>query len=311
MQPVRHVGRVVGVLRRPGRRHALGLCYQCAMHPRLFGIPATRSPVVAVLRRGPSDWSQVCRWDPETGTFEPGAWIHANLYPQRCDLSPDGQWLAYFTLRGSATWSAGNTYIAVSRLPWLTALAAWGTCGTWTRGLHFVDDRRTWEVGEPDEGDIEPLRTRYRLGLELTRPGTFAVERRRGWTEAPGSPPYDREGDFWDEHRATRLTMEKQHPGRGTIRLTASGRYAAFRSGQPSWAETRYAIVDDGVERPLHAVQWADWDAAGRLLVATTDGRLEVRDAPWTPTGATWAVDLARDVPTPLAPPAVARRWVP
>ena len=281
------------------------------MNPRLFGIPATRSPVVAVLRRGPSDWSQVSRWDPKAGTFEPGAWIHANLYPQRCDLSPDGRWLAYFTLRGAAGWSAGNTYIAVSRLPWLTALAAWGTCGTWTRGLHFVDDRRTWEVGEPDEGDIEPLanavstgpradpsgRVRGRATAWLDRIGGFAAIRSRGRLlgRAPSRPTDDGEATAGD----------------GPSRLAASGRYAAFRSGQPSWAEARYAIVEDGAERPLRDVQWADWDAAGRLLVATTDGRLEVRDSPWTPADATWTVDLARDTPTPTEPPAIARRWIP
>ena len=33
------------------------------MGPRIFGIPATGSPVVAVLRRGPSDWCHVGRWD--------------------------------------------------------------------------------------------------------------------------------------------------------------------------------------------------------------------------------------------------------
>ena len=63
------------------------------MSPRLFGIPAARAPIVAVLRRGPSDWSHVGRWDVARGLYEPGAWIRSNLYPQRCDLSPDGRLL--------------------------------------------------------------------------------------------------------------------------------------------------------------------------------------------------------------------------
>ncbi len=280
------------------------------MKPRLFGIPATRSPVVAILRRGPSDWSQVSRWDPEAGTFEAGSWIHANLYPQRCDLSPDGRWFSYFTLRQRSTWAAGPTYIAISRLPWLTALAAWGTCGTWTCGLHFVEHRRTWEVGPPAAGDIEPLRQRYRFGLELTRPPAFAVERRRGWSETADSPAYDRDGDLWDERRVPRLTMEKPRPGSGSTRLTVAGRYAAFRSGQPSWSEVGYTIVD-GVERQqLEHVQWADWDRAGRLLVATTTGRLEVREGPWDVAHTTWSIDLGNDRPAPAEPPSMAGRWV-
>jgi hypothetical protein len=280
------------------------------MKPRLFGIPATRSPVVAILRRGPSEWSQVNRWDPETGTFERGSWIHANLYPQRCDLSPDGQWFAYFTLRQRSSWAAGPSYIAISRLPWLTALAAWGTCGTWTCGVHFVERHRTWEVGPPAEGDIEPLRERYRLGLELTRPPVFAVERRRGWTESADSPPYDPDQDPWDIRRAPRLTMEKLRPGSVGTTLTLAGWYAAYRSGQPSWSEVRYAIDEASARRSLDGVQWADWDRSGRLLVATTSGRLEVREAPFDASRITWSADLSGDRPAPVEPPPIARRWV-
>jgi hypothetical protein len=57
---------------------------------------------VAVLRRGPSAWSHVGRWDLARGRYEPGAWIRSNLYPQRCDLSPHGRWLCYFTLKPTA-----------------------------------------------------------------------------------------------------------------------------------------------------------------------------------------------------------------
>jgi hypothetical protein len=278
------------------------------MHARLFGIVATHSPVVAILRRGPSEWSQVSRWDPEAGTFEHGSWIHANIYPQRCDLSPDGQWFAYFTLRTRAAWSAGPTYIAISRLPWLSALAAWGTCGTWTCGVHFVETPRIWEVGEPTEGDIEPLRRRYRLGLELTRPRAFAVERRHGWSETSDTPPYDRELDLWDDRRAPRVTMEKARPGSDETRMTVRGNYAAFRSGQPSWAQVEYAVVAPGRRMPLDDVQWADWDRSGRLLVATTDARLEVRQDPWA-AGAAWSQDVAGMRPDPAEPPTIARNW--
>jgi hypothetical protein len=281
------------------------------MKPRLFGIPATRSPVVAILRRGPSAWSQVLRWDPQAGTLERGSWIRANLYPQRCDLSPDGRWLSYFTLRQKSTWAAGPTYIAISRLPWLTALAAWGTCGTWTCGLHFVDRRRTWEVGPPAEGEIEPLRKRYGFGLELTRPPAFAVERRRGWTELADSPPYDPALDLWDIRRVPRLIMEKPRPGSdASVRLTVAGWYAAYRSGQPSWSEVMYTIHYGDAQRRLEQVQWADWDRTGRLLVATTTGQLQVRGEPWDATGTVWSIDLGNDRPTPAEPPSIARRWV-
>lgn len=209
------------------------------------------------------------------------------------------------------SWAAGPTYIAISRLPWLTALAAWGTCGTWTCGLHFTERRRTWEVGPPAEGDIEPLRQRYGFGLELTRPPVFAVERRRGWTETADSPPYEPDQDLWDIRRAPRLRMEKLRPGaRGGTRLTVAGSYAAYRSGQPSWSEARYTIEDHGEQQRLEDVQWSDWDRLGRLLVATTTGRLEVRDEPWDAASVAWSVDVSEDRPEPFEPSSIARRWV-
>lgn len=120
--------------------------------PRIFCIRATRAPVVAVLARGPSDWVQLGGWDLEHDEYEHGAWLAGTVYPQRCDLSPDGRWFAYFALKPSSTWDARSTYIVVSRLPWFTALVAWGTDGTWTSGVGFVDDRERWTLPEPAGG---------------------------------------------------------------------------------------------------------------------------------------------------------------
>jgi hypothetical protein len=283
---------------RPGRR----------TFPRLFGIPASRAAIVAVLRRGPSDWSHVGRWDIARGTYTSGAWIRGNLYPQRCDLSPDGRWLCYFTLKGAAKWRAGTTYVAISRLPWLTALAAWGTCGTWTRGVHFVEARDTWHVGAPDEGDAGPCRKRF--GLAVTPAATFAVERRRGWTETADSRVRD-PGDLWDERRADEVRMEKARPGSGgATRLVVGGRFAAFRSSLPGEPKQfRYELVRDGRCLHLGDAQWADWDDDGRLLVATVDAKLQVRDL--TGDGCTVAseVDLSPLAPSPSPAPEEAHRW--
>jgi hypothetical protein len=266
--------------------------------PRLFGIPARDAPVVAVLRRGPSEWSHVGRWDVDALTYESGAWLHGTLYPQRCAVSPDGRWLCYFALKAGGRWSAGSTYIAVSRLPWLTALAAWGTNGTWTRGLHFVTDRDSWPLEDPDEGDAAPLRERY--GLAYTRPASFAVERRSGWTETGDTPPPG-EHDVYDEQRAERIVLARPNPRDGRV-LTVRGGQAAFRSGPAGWWQPALYAVDDQV---LDDVQWADWSADGRLLVATVDGRLQVRDGS-TVSG---EVDLAALTPDPQPPPALATRW--
>jgi len=289
----------------PDQAARSAVAYHRRVGPRIFGIPASHAATVAVIRRGPSGWCHVGRWEPDAGTWEAGSWLHGTIYPQRCDLSPDGRWLVYFALKGGARWDIGATYLAVSRLPWLTALVAWGTGGTWTRGLHFVEVRRTWDPGDPDEGDPQPLRRRF--GLAGTRAATFAVERRRGWTETADTPQREA-GDAWDEQRAERVTLEKPRPGTPATLLLVSGRYAAFRDMGPSWGRPRYALMEER-RQPLAGVQWADWDRQGRLLVATDAGELQVRDAPFDGRSASWSLDLARLRPQPIEPPEDARRW--
>ena len=58
------------------------------------------------------------------------------IYERRCDLSPDGQLLGYFAadrLSGFGTWTA------VSRPPFLTALALWPKGDAWGGGAFFQD----------------------------------------------------------------------------------------------------------------------------------------------------------------------------
>jgi len=260
--------------------------------PRIACIPAQAAPVVAVIRRGPAAWTQIGRWDVEHDTYEPGAWIRARVYEDRCDLSPDGRWFAYFTLRGSIRpdWPAGGTYIAISRLPWVKALAAWRTCGTWTRGVQFVTDRRVWDLDEPDVGDVSPCRRQY--GMKVSAPLAYPVEHRRGWRETPESPPREARG-HWDE-QIDRLVMAKPRPidGAPELRRTIDG----------------YLLRAGTEERLLPDVQWADWDPRGRLLVATKRGALEIRTGSTFATVA-WTRNLAADTPDPKPPPADASRW--
>jgi hypothetical protein len=99
--------------------------------------------------------------------------------------------------------------------------------------------------------------------------------------------------------------MEKAQPGAGRV-LIVEGRYAAFRTGEPHLDPPLYWFDGDEAEI-LEGVQWADWDPCGRLLVATTDGRLET----WSP--GDWSreviADLADLEPDPQPAPGWATEW--
>lgn len=269
--------------------------------PRIYCIPATEAPIVAVFRRGPTNWSHVGRWDLANRRYEPGAWLGGRIFPRRSDLSPDGRLLCYFAHKPSATWEHGEAYVALSKLPWLTALYAFRTCGTWTRGYYFTED------GECESPEDATLPIRY--GLRSIPVVQFANERRRGWSESADSPRRA-PGDSWDEHRNARI--EKRQPAGGRLLCVESLGWAGGEFGVDQAVDglrVSYWLEVDGEIQPLDHVQWADWDERGHLLVATRDGKLQAWSFDSDSPNVLFEEDLSRLTPNPAPAPAWAHRW--
>ena len=262
-----------------------------------------------VFRRGPSSWWHLARWHLDTGAIEEGAWFHGNLYPRRCDLSPDGALLYYFALKASRSEFLGmtgtHTYSAVAKAPFLFALAAWREMGTWTRGYHFVSgspEEGEVSIGPPHAGDLGPMGKRYRLARTESR--QYDGERRRGWTEHEACPPRA-PSDMWDERRSAVLARSSPD---GRMRLILQDQGILARA--PSRVEGRSPLYR--LERGRRTIElpeaaWADWDSVGRLLVATREGKLQIRNIE---SGALMhEVSLGPKSPSPRPAPAWAQRW--
>ena len=105
---------------------------------RLYVILARDASVGVIFRRGPSKWVQIVLWDTASDTFSPGQWFHGRIYEKRCDLSPDGTFMIYFArkINGRTIFDAEYTYAwtAISRPPYLTALALWPKGDCWDGG---------------------------------------------------------------------------------------------------------------------------------------------------------------------------------
>jgi hypothetical protein len=273
-------------------------------------IQATRVPAAVVFRRGPSQWWHIARWHLDTGEVEGGAWFRGALYPRRCDLSPDGKLLYYFALKGTRREFLGmtgvQTYSAVSKAPWLFALAAWRELGTWTRGYHFIEgspEEGQIEIGRPDAGDAGPLGGRYRLAC--TGVLQYEAERRRGWVEHEACPPR-KPSDAWDERRSVILTRPSP-AGRGRLVLTDQG-WSTEGPGRIEGRSAVYRIEEGRRSTELPEAAWASFDQVGRLLVATRQGQLQIRDA-----GSGKVVreaSVGELKPSPRAAPDWAQRWI-
>jgi hypothetical protein len=267
--------------------------------PRIHVLPAADAPEAVVLRRGPSDWWHVLRWRLDTLAVEPGAWFSGRMYPRRCDVSPDGLLLGYFAWTpGEPPWDG---YYAVSRVPWLRALAAWRVGSTWASGCEFHRDGAfAMDIDPttpPDHGTF-PGRRERRTSFQ-TAGRTAYVERdvsrelRNGWSLRPPAEP------------GPALAIERGQPSARGATLRAIHEGHDFDEHAIEGALLRYEL--DGAA--IDGVVWADWDATGRLLVATDSGRIEVRERRDGGTAITWSHDLDGLDPAPGPAPAWAERW--
>jgi hypothetical protein len=269
--------------------------------PRIYCIPASKAPIVAVFRRGPTNWCHVGRWDLRERLYEPGAWLGGRLFPRRSDLSPDGRFLCYFAHKPGADWEHGEAYVAVSKLPWLTALHAFRTCGTWTRGYYFTEDE---DCANPEDAEL-PIP----YGLRSMSVVQFANERRRGWEEATDSPQRD-PTDAWDQRRNARI--QKRQPGGDRLLCVESLGWAGGEFGVDQAVDglrVGYWLEADGEIQVLNHLQWADWDRDGHLLVAMRSGKLQIWNLNSNGSRVLFEEDLSRSEPSPAPAPAWAQRW--
>ena len=103
---------------------------------KLYGIIAEKRRIGVIFRRGPTKQVRLIKWNLADDTFEFGQWFKGRIYEDHCDLSPKGDLLVYF-----ATKTTMEYWTAVSRPPYLTALALWPISGAFTGGGLFQSDR--------------------------------------------------------------------------------------------------------------------------------------------------------------------------
>jgi hypothetical protein len=276
---------------------------------RLYVLVATHAPLALIVRRGPSTWWHLLKWDLERLTVEPGAWFRGTLYPRRSDISPDGRLFGYFALRNSPPpW---DTYFAVSKVPWLTALAAWQTGGTWTGGCQFSRDGRLTIAGSMD---AQPFHGHYpKAGVVGMHTDwvrrDLQNEYKRGWLLLPDDPDDPGRAHLPTTPGST-LLIRRPQPGRHGAALILAHAGVDFSQPGIEGVQAHYLREErDGRITPLPEAAWADWDPQGRLLMATRAGAVCVFEARGDAWVESWWHDLRNLVPTPVEAPAWATNW--
>ena len=147
------------------------------MIPRVHIEFSSASNTAAIVRRGPTNWVRLLAWDTADDTITPGSWFHGRIYEDGCSVSPDGTLFAYFATKyeGPKTRGVDYGWTAVSKLPWLTALALWPQSETWGGRAKFVDNKTL--IIDCPRGE--------RLRTKDTLPNGFSVHPRWIGRDAP------------------------------------------------------------------------------------------------------------------------------
>lgn len=281
---------------------------------RLFIIVSRKSHAAVIFRRGPSKWVQLIKWNTKTDTFEAGQWFHGRIYERRCDLSPDGSLLIYFAQKISARTMKDKEYTyawtAISKPPYLTALALWPKADCWDGGGLFHSDKAVqlnhMRGAKPHPNHKPP--GWLHIAPKTTGRGEddpIFSERldRDGWTlkqeeklENRGYPKWYRTIQPEVREKKSRNLKQLLRLTRSFERLTYTEEFSVI-SGKKSQSKT------------IPRASWADWDQSGRLIFAR-DGKVfagQLYDS------GTWKetelADLNSSRPQPMPSPPHAKKW--
>jgi hypothetical protein len=241
---------------------------------RLYAVLAREAPVGVIFRRGPSKQVRLIRWNLADDSFEPGQWFKGRIYERRCDLSPRGDMLIYFAAKHRPPL---YSWTAISRPPWLTALALWPKGDCWAGGGLFKSGQAVllnhWpsqrQLAEgfclPPAVEVEPLGDRPGCGEDDPIEGTRLS--RDGWTLAcPGKllAAQDRESLRW----SFSLDRVWQKPEPSNVRYVLRMLVRGIGESDGPWYRLDHEVVDaEGrIRVDLPETDWADWDRNGDLL---------------------------------------------
>ena len=283
-------------------------------HARLFFIIAREAPVAVIFRRGPSKWVQIIKWNLETDEFIPGQWFHGRIYEKRCDLSPHGDLMIYFAQKINDRTLADTEYTyawtAISKPPYLTALALWPKGDCWHGGGLFMSSNEVWLNHRPDSA--KPHKNHQ-------PPYTMKVIPNPDACGEDGPVYYRRlERDGWCMEQENEIEALPGMQGYRTVRPEIMCKNHPHAS-QKLCMETSitgyhlhsefYVLNDNGVRASITDAECADWDHTGRLCyvgkgkvyAATISSESEVNSVE--------LVDLDKHVHEEIVSPDWAHQW--
>ena len=234
---------------------------------RIHLLPAKSAPYVVVIRRKPTDWFHVIRWNTETDQLEHGSWLNGKLYSKRSDVSHDGNWLIYLAIERGV--GIDNR---ISHPPLLAPVVTVDSAGTYHGGGYWASESTLrlngwhWPFFRDFKSKTQSALP-YTLEEYVEETEDFGVLYRRlirdGWFRAGDdwgietrikSKDYETErvGDYGWEYQPT-----PQHP---TLRMV----YTGYKNGTYQFKFR----LDEFPDLINEKTDWACWDCLGQLILS-------------------------------------------
>lgn len=290
---------------------------------RLYSILARKANRAVVFRHGPNKQVLLVAWNTETDEFEEGQWLKGRIYERRCDLSPNGQLLIYFAANYKKPY---YSWTAISKPPFLTALALWPKGDCWGGGGHFKKGReillnhRADEMKLAEGFELPRIFQVNPLGEYAGRGEDSPIEDMRltrdGWRFAQDGRTimHGARHPVWIKYEPPLVWSKPNVPTRGRYELQRQIHGLNERRG--AWYITEHVVKDQstGEAVSLGRTNWADWCHSGDLLFAK-DGELFrlgfARNGELKPLSeAKLLIDLTDRTFRELAPSSEAAQWL-
>jgi hypothetical protein len=218
------------------------------------------------------------RWHLGSDRLEPGQWFKGRIYERRCDLSPSGDLLIYFAAKHRGPLPS---WTAISKPPYLTALALWPKGDAWGGGGVFDSELSVLlnhRPGEEKLADGFRLKKRMRVSPYGAYPGRgedfpiyHSILLRNGWSlldEGECGEPNWRAKVAWTYTRP--MVYEKTTRDGRRLQMLIKG---VSQKNDP-WYWIDFAVLDQSGTQllSLPRTDWADWH--GEDLLLAKNGKL-------------------------------------
>jgi hypothetical protein len=252
---------------------------------------ARQAHTALIIRRGPARWTELILWDTKKDRFQRGQWFHGRIYEDRCDLSPDGTKFIYFASKYGRKRDGDipDTWTAISKSPYFTALAPWPngtTCGV------FLDNQCFWH------SDWQPLHPRFTL---------------RGLVEVSDESARAGFDEKFVDSCKLRLLHggweAVEHQGRSNVKwkkASPKGRGELLMDRSFTIPKYALALGDKNSTVQTFAAEWADW---GRLVVTQRGRVLTGKYNRHTSLCFEELADFNGNLPESIEAPEWAKRW--